>query len=62
MGILQSLAKDPDGSGIIYEVASFGFCFKLVNVCCKGFLFSLLDLHEVWGIGMDISIAKFEPQ
>ena len=46
MGILKSFDKDPDGNGIIHEVASLGFCFKLVNVCCKRFLFPLLDLHE----------------
>ena len=57
MGILQSFDKNPDSSSIICEVVSLGFCFKLVKVCCKGFLFPLLDLHEVWGIGMDINIA-----
>ena len=59
MGILQSFDKDSDGSGIICKVASLSLSFKLMDVCCKGFLFSLLDLHEVQGIGMDISIAKF---
>ena len=60
-GIPQSFDKDPDGSGIICEVASVSLCFKPVDVCCKGFLFPQLDLHERLGVGMDISIAKFEP-
>ena len=46
MGILQSFDEDSDGSGIICKVASLSLCFKLMDVCCKGFLFSLLDLHE----------------
>ena len=60
MGILQSFDKDSDGRGIICEVASLSLCFKLVDICFKGFPFLLLHLHEVWGIGMDIGIAKFE--
>ena len=47
MRILQSFDEDSVGGSIIPEVASLIFCFELVNICCKGFLFSLLDLHEV---------------
>ena len=46
MGILQSFDEDSDGSSILCKVASLSLCFKLMDVCCKGFLFSLLDLHE----------------
>ena len=46
MGILQSFYEDSDGSGIICKVASLSLHFKLMDVCCKGFLFSLLDLHK----------------
>ena len=61
IGILQSFDKDSDGGSIICEVASLSLCLKPVDVCCKGFLFLLLDIHETQGISMDISIAKFEP-
>ena len=57
----QSFHKDSDGSSIICEVASFSLCLKPVDICCKGFLFPLLDLHGTWRIGMDVSTAKFEP-
>ena len=61
VGILQSFDEDSDGSSIIHEVTSLNLCFKLMDICSKGFLFSLLDLHEAWCVGMDVSIAKFEP-
>ena len=61
MGILQSFDTDSDGSGIICEVAPPSLCLKLVDICCKGFLFPLLTLSETHGIRMDISIAKFGP-
>ena len=60
MGIHQSFDEDSDDGGIICKVASHSFCFKPVDVCCKGFLFALLNLHEAQGISMDISIIKFE--
>ena len=47
MNILQSFDEDSDGGSIILKVASLSFCFELVDVCCKGFLFSLLNLHQV---------------
>ena len=47
MGILQSFDEDSDGSGIICKVTSLSLSFKLMDVCCRGFLFLLLDLHEV---------------
>ena len=40
---------------------SLSLYFKPVDVCGKGFLFLLLDLHDTPGIGMDVSIAKFDP-
>ena len=46
LGIVQSFDKDSDGSGIIYKVASLSLCFKSMDICCKGFLFSLLVLHD----------------
>ena len=60
MGILQSFDKDSDSGSIICEVASLSLCFKPVDICCKGFLFPLLDLNEIQGVGMNISIAKLE--
>ena len=47
MGILQSFDEDSDGSSIICKVASLSLFFKLMDVCCKGFLVSLLDHNEV---------------
>ena len=61
MGILQSFNEDSDGSSIICKVSSLSLCFKLMDIHSKGFLFSLLDLHEVQDVSMDISIAKFYP-
>ena len=59
MGILQSFDEDSEGGGIICKVTSLSLCFKLVDIHCKGFLFSLLNLDEVQGISMNISTAKF---
>ena len=59
--ILQFFDKDSDGSSIICEVAPPSPYLKPVDVCCNGLLFLLLDLHEMQGIGMDVSIAKFGP-
>ena len=47
MGILQSFDEDSDSSSIICKVSSLSLCFKWMDVSCKGFLFLLLDLHEV---------------
>ena len=47
MGILLTLNEYPDGSCIIHEIASLSFWFELMDVCCEGLLFSLLELHEV---------------
>ena len=57
-GILQTFDEDPDGGCIIHKVASLSFHLESVDVCCKGFLFLLLDFHEAWGVSMNISIAK----
>ena len=57
-GILQTFDEYPDGGYIICKVASLGFCPVMVDVCCKGFLFSLLDFHEAQGVSMNISTAK----
>ena len=46
MGILQTLDEDPDGGCIICKVASLSFHLESVDVCCRGFLFSLLYFHE----------------
>ena len=46
MDILQTFGEDPDGGCIIHRVTSLSFHFELVGVCCKGFLFSLLNFHE----------------
>ena len=61
MGIFQYFDKNPNSHSIICKVACLRLCFEAVDVCCKGFFFLLLDIHEIWGIGLDISIAKFEP-
>ena len=42
----QSLDEDSYGGSIICKVASVSLCFKLVDVCGKGFFFSLLYLHK----------------
>ena len=47
MGILQPFDEDLDGGCIICEVASLSFHLEPVDACCKRFLFSLLDFHEV---------------
>ena len=46
VGILQTLDEYPDCSHIICEVTPFNFCLESMYICCKGTLFSLLDLHE----------------
>ena len=46
MNILQSFDEDSDGGSIIHTIASLSFCFEVVDVCNKGFLLSLLNLHE----------------
>ena len=43
---LQSFNKNPNSGSIICEVASPCFGFEPVNICCKGFLFLLLNIHE----------------
>ena len=60
MGILQPLNEYPDGGCIICKVASPSFCLELVEVHCDGLLFSLLDLHEVQGVSVDIGIVKLQ--
>ena len=58
MGILQTFDEYPDGGYIICKVASLSFHLEPVDICCKGFLFSLLDFHEAQGVSVNISIAK----
>ena len=60
MGILQIFKEYPDGGCIFCKAASLSFCLELVDVCCNGFLFSLLDLHEAWDVSMNISTAKLQ--
>ena len=60
MDIFQSFDENPNSGDIICEVASLCLCFEPMDVCCKGFLFPLLDIHETQGIGMDIYITKLE--
>ena len=55
MGILQTLDEYPDCSHIICEVTSFSCCLESVHICCEGLFFLLLDLHELWGVCVDIS-------
>ena len=60
MDNFQSCEKNPYSGSIICEVASVCFGFEPVDICCKGFLFPLLNIHEMQGIVLDISIAQFE--
>ena len=58
MCILQTFDEYPDGGCIIHKVASLSFHLELVDICCKGFLFSLPDFHEAQCVSMNISIAQ----
>ena len=60
MGILWTLNEYPDVSCIIHEVTSLSLCLEMMDVCCEGLLSSLLDLHEVQGISVDIGITKLQ--
>ena len=64
----QKLVKEKIFGSIIEKMQTFGhildaslsFCLELMDIHCEGLLFSLLDLHEVWGISVDIGIAKLQ--
>ena len=43
VGILQTFDEYPNGGCIICKVGSHSFHLELVHVCCKGFLYLLLD-------------------
>ena len=60
MGILQTIDEYPDCSHIICEITPFSLCLESMYICCQGFLFSLLDLHELQGVHVDISITKLQ--
>ena len=47
-----------DGGCIICKAASLSFHLESVDVCCKGFLFSLLDFYDAQGLRMNIGIEK----
>ena len=57
MGIFQAFYKDPNNGNIICKMTLFHFCFKSMDVGCKEFMFSLLNVHDTWGIGMNVSIT-----
>ena len=59
MCIPEILNKDADGGSAAVEITPLAFCFKAVYIGCQIFIVPLLNLHEMWHVGIYVGIAEF---